>query len=326
MNSPIDIVVTWVDNTLPEWQQEYLYWKKIEIERGTQKPNHGDAFSETRYRSWNVFKYWFRGVAENCPWVNKVFLIVENKKHVPDWLDQNCEKLRIVEHKEFIPEGLLPLFNGPVIDLWYSRIPDLSDNSIICDDDFYFMNPVPDNFFFDNDVPKGPIYTEPFKQNPDLTFTPKINFFLTTWMRTRYNSAECACRYSGVKGYMLTYSHLPEARKKSFEQKWMVDMYDELYEKSAVSHFRHDDNILGNVFLDLPKLLGLTQNNPDFMINSKYLPLVPSKSADIVNAILSKKYMLVCLNDTAAEHPELLNLLVIKVFEEKFPNKCYFER
>nr|DAU15571.1 MAG TPA: Stealth protein CR4, conserved region 4 [Caudoviricetes sp.] len=36
--------------------------------------------------------------------------------------------------------------------------------------------------------------------------------------------------------------------------------------------------------------------------------------------------MLVCLNDTAAEHPELLNLLVIKMFEEKFPNKCYFER
>ena len=57
MNSPIDIVVTWVDNTLPEWQQEYSYWKKVEIERGTQKPNHGDAFSETRYRSWNVFKY-----------------------------------------------------------------------------------------------------------------------------------------------------------------------------------------------------------------------------------------------------------------------------
>lgn len=103
-------------------------------------------------------------------------------------------------------------------------------------------------------------------------------------------------------------------------------MYDELYEKSAVSHFRHDDNILGNVFLDLPKLLGLTQNNPDFMANSKYLPLIASKSADIVNAILSKKYMLVCLNDTAVEHPELLNPLVIKVFEEKFPNKCYFER
>lgn len=326
MNSPIDIVVTWVDNTLPEWQQEYEYWKKIEIEQGTQKPNHCDAFSSTRYRSWNVFKYWFRGVTENCPWVNKVFLIVENKKHIPVWLDQNCPKLRVVEHKEFIPEGLLPLFNGPVIDLWYSRIPDLSENFILCDDDFYFMNPVPDNFFFDNDIPKSAIIKEPYKQNPDFSFLPKQRLFLTTWMRTRYNSAQCACKYSGVNGYMLSYSHLPEARKKSCEQKWLIDMYDELYEKSSISHFRHDENILGNVFLDMLKLTGVTQNNPDYMTNSKYLPLIPSKLLEIVEAIISNKYMLVCLNDTLTDYPELLNLLVIKIFEEKFPNKCYFER
>lgn len=323
MNSPVDIVVTWVDNTLPEWQQEYEYWKKVEVERGIQKPNHGDAFSSTRYRSWNVFKYWFRGVAENCPWVNKVFLIVENKKHVPDWLDQNCEKLRIVEHKQFIPEELLPLFNGPVIDLWYSRIPDLSENFIVCDDDYYFMNLIPDDFFFKNNVPQSS-----FLKTKYINLSNFLKPVLSTWMLTCANTDLYASYISNNKNYMLLYSHQPEPRKKSFEQGILnnKEYYNEIYKRSKISHFRHDENILGHLFIHLLKLENITQDSDNINKYSKYVGLKVKDSAEIVQAIHSKEYKLVCLNDVETNYPELLNLLVIRIFEEKFPNKCYFER
>ena len=88
MNDKIDIVVMYVDSHNEAWKKEYEEYRKMEVEKKIQTPNSMAAFSEARYRNWDIFKYWFRGVAKNCPWVNKVFLIVENKSHVPSYLNQ----------------------------------------------------------------------------------------------------------------------------------------------------------------------------------------------------------------------------------------------
>ncbi|MBO7078188.1 MAG: hypothetical protein J6W64_00065 [Bacilli bacterium] len=36
---------------------------------------------------------------------------------MPKWLNRDHPKLRIVYHKDFIPNDLLPMFNGPAIEM-----------------------------------------------------------------------------------------------------------------------------------------------------------------------------------------------------------------
>lgn len=37
--------------------------------------------------------------------------------------------------------------------MWYSNIPDLSENFIESDDDYYFLNSIPEDWFFENNIP-----------------------------------------------------------------------------------------------------------------------------------------------------------------------------
>ena len=88
--------------------------------------------------------------AEKCvPWVRKVFLVVADETHIPKWLNTNNPKLRIVCHREFIPNELLPTFNSSLIEFFFYRIEDLSDIFITSNDDMYFLQPIPKNFFVD---------------------------------------------------------------------------------------------------------------------------------------------------------------------------------
>ena len=105
----IDIVVTYLNERDEKWQQDFNYWKDKEIKEGKAKAINRQAFGKERFREWDIFKYWFRGVENCCKWVNKVFLIVQNENHIPKWINRDNPKLRIVYHEEFIPKELLPL-------------------------------------------------------------------------------------------------------------------------------------------------------------------------------------------------------------------------
>ena len=61
----VDLVVTYVDNTDPVWIESISPWVK-------------NADSDERYRNWNMFKYWFRGVEKNMPFIRTVHLVVSN--------------------------------------------------------------------------------------------------------------------------------------------------------------------------------------------------------------------------------------------------------
>lgn len=320
MNNPIDIVVTWVDNSIPKWQEEFKYWKEKELSEQKQSQYNLDAWGDARYRSWDVFKYWFRGVAENCKWVNRVFLIVEDKDHVPDWLDTECNKLRIVEHKEFIPEEILPCFNGPVIDLWYSRIPDLSDNFIVCDDDFYFFNPTDAELFFENNTPCSSFSIKSYEPRDYF-----LKYLMPVWNCTLHNTKIYANNYLGNINKYVENSHFPEARSKSRELEILDKCYDDFLKASTVSHFRHKDNIQGDVFVEILKLSRVTINKNTYY-KAKYINLIDREYDNIIEAFISNKYNIICFNDIQELANENLNLTLKNLFKNKFPNKCYFER
>ena len=139
---PVDFVIAWVDGNDKEWQKQRQKYKS-----GFMEDN-----SEVRFRDWDNLQYWFRGVEEYAPWVNHIYFITWG--HVPQWLNLDNPKLKIVNHKDYIPEKYLPTFNSHTIELNMHRIQGLSRQFVYFNDDMFLTAPVTKEMFFKNDLPR----------------------------------------------------------------------------------------------------------------------------------------------------------------------------
>ena len=138
--SPIDIVIPWVDGSDPEWQREFRKYRSLSTGR--------DDNSEIRYRDWGNLQYLFRGIEKFAPWVRKVHFITTGQK--PEWLNMNAPKLHFVCHSDFIPKECLPTFSVRPIELNMHRIEGLSEQFVYFNDDYFLLRPVrPERFFRD---------------------------------------------------------------------------------------------------------------------------------------------------------------------------------
>lgn len=141
MQETIDFVITWVDGNDPEWQKEKFSYL----------PDSGNDVSISRYRDWETLRYWFRGVDKFAPWVNKIFFVTWG--HIPEWLDTNNPKLRVIKHNDFIPNEYLPTFNSNVIEYYFHNIKELSEHFVYFNDDFFIIDHVTPQLFFRHGLP-----------------------------------------------------------------------------------------------------------------------------------------------------------------------------
>ena len=192
----IDLVITYLNDN-EEWRKAFNYWKEKETNKGQADPNNRQAFGEERLRDWGTFKYWFRGIEKNCSWINKIFLIVQDEKQVPEWLNKSNPKLRIVYHNEFIPNELLPVFNIVPILMYVCNIKDLGENYIISDDDEFFLNPIKQDMFLKENKPVHVDNKIPFGYY-DMNTSDKVFFeILNNNLRIeeKYMKEDCVCAW-----------------------------------------------------------------------------------------------------------------------------------
>lgn len=139
----IDFVVTWVDGTDPAWQARK---RAAEAAEGGKASSDSEANGPDRYRDLGLLRHWFRGVERFAPWVRKVFFVTCGQK--PDWLDETHPKLRLLDHREYIPGEWLPTFHSNTIELNLHRVSDLSERFVLFNDDMFLLQPQgPENFF-----------------------------------------------------------------------------------------------------------------------------------------------------------------------------------
>ena len=312
---PIDIVVTYLNDSDPVWRKDYNKYKQEEINKGIIKATSKQAFGEERLRNWNFTHYWFRGVEQNCPWVNKVFFIVQNERHIPEWLDTTNSKLRIVYHDEFIPKELLPTFNGITIGLFINQIKDLSDNYIICDDDYFFLNPVTKEKFFIDDI----------AQHEDNSIPYGYFWDGDEFLHILNNNFDLEKKYTKDNTTKYHFYHLPNARKKSFEQKILKENYETIINAQKPSKFRYKTNLDGNFYVNILKLSGEANIRPKNTMynNSVYVALQPN-----IDFYQYKDKEMACFNDVdlATGHFEEISKALNEFLEYKFPNKSSFEK
>ncbi len=152
----IDFVVAWVDGEDSEWRKKReLYESEVKT-----KKSDSSSASSSRYREWDTFKYWFRSIEKNAPWVRYVFLVTDHQ--IPKFILKEHPKLKIVYHDEFIPSEFLPTFNSTAIELNFHRIEGLSEYFVYFNDDMFLNTPIEPSFFFKKNKPCYEYIERPF--------------------------------------------------------------------------------------------------------------------------------------------------------------------
>ena len=331
----IDFVITWVDGSDPAWQRERARCLH---------PEEADGqidFRDTRYRDWGNLRYWFRAVEAYAPWVRKVHFVTWG--HVPQWLNRECQKLHVVNHRDYIPGKYLPTFSSHPIELNLHRIEGLSEQFVYFNDDFFLTAPVQPEDFFKIGLPRDSLEESPLLFTmPQLMNSVNTNdvIFMNQHFRRDLCRKEHRNKWFSLQDphamlknlYMLGsgshYSfglnihHLPQAYlKDTFRQVWEAD--PELLDETCSHKFRSSGDVSQCVFkfwqlmsgrfepYDKRRVSRLYQSGRDF--------------DDLCSSIRTRRYKYICFNDADEiefdSHQKALN----EAFEAALPEKSPFE-
>lgn len=228
-SEPIDIIVPWVNPNDPIWRKDFEYWKQKES-------GQKDA---CRFRDMGVFNFWFRCIEKNMPWVRYIFLVLASPSQIPNWLNINHPKLKIVYHDQFIPKEELPTFNSSVINCYIPFIEELSDNYILFNDDFFVVKPIAETEYFKNNYPLGKFNLSDGKLHGK-----------EPWYHNIHNNCNIVSKYFGVKKHIMP-DHGPIAFNKTLQLFIHTKFSGEIKNALSNSKFRKNKNITDWIFYDI---------------------------------------------------------------------------
>ncbi|WP_422802920.1 Stealth CR1 domain-containing protein [Streptococcus sp. FT1-106] len=334
--SKIDFVVMWVDGNDPEWQKEK---QKFSVD------DNADG-SIYRYRDFGLLKYWFRGVEKFAPWVNNVYFVTWG--HVPEWLDLNNPKLKVVKHSDFIPEEYLPTFSANAIENNLHRIDGLSEQFVLLNDDFYLIDSVKGTDFFKNgkpmdtvalnvQCPQRSLVSRFFGINNTAIINDHFNFERSIkenfWKWYSLKNGKNVLRSIVLKGCPrfpgFWQHHLASSFCKStFEEVWEKE-YEILHQTSS-HKFRESTDVNQWLFKDWQIASGNfevrnVKFGEAFYIDRDGITNIKNR---IINYITHQKGKMIAINDGEMSDLEF-NLLVEdleKSFNEILPTKSHFEK
>lgn len=234
---PVDIVYLWCNGQDPAFIRQ-----KKERMQALNLPWNEENLGDLRYFDNEELRYSLRSVCQNMPWVNHIYIVTNNQR--PTWL-KNDPKVTVVDHREIIPESLLPTFNSVTIEMHLHKIPQLSEKYILFNDDFFIGTPLEKDFFFCDDKPIVRLrewkIASSLKEAEQLLNSDKISDFAKTQLRAWTLVAE---QYGLEHPYRL--SHCPDAYTKTAISK-VLDKHTQLTETNA-SPFRSDNDIQRVIF------------------------------------------------------------------------------
>ena len=297
-NKAIDIVVPFLNPASASWQAEYA---KYANQIGMKAAN--------RFRDWGTMRYWLRGVEQNCPWVNKIHMILFDESMIPDWLNVNHDKLHIVFHRDYIPSKYLPTFSSSVIEMFIPWIPGLAEQFIYSCDDMLFTKSIPENMFFDNGQPVSPL----------LKVGHSYQNIVEDWNCIENNNIRLIEKLLGGV-YNCHHPHFQIAFKKSFMQFIWSELGKDFEAGLSHSKFRNKYENQIWIFDDLQRLLGIAITNRNIFGNAKY------NSINNGDFSMFAGKQIVCFNDVDAQkNYEYVLAQFNKYMDSVLPTKSGFE-
>ncbi len=329
MHNAVDIVITWVDGSDPEWLAD----------KAKYSPQKNNDDRVNRYRDWGFLPYLFRGIEQYAPWVRKVHFVTWG--HIPTWLNTENPKLNIVKHSDYIPKKYLPVFSANPIELNFHRIEQLSEQFVYFNDDTLLINLTDVEAFFKNGLPVDTVCEIPLRFNPggidhiignDMMLINKnfnkrevVKRNFNKWFSLRSPKAALKNLYMmAANGFsQFDNPHLPVPLLKStIETLWENEKA--MLDDTCTHRFRSNDDVNQWLIRYWQFVTGrfFQAKGPQGKFFS-----IGRDDREIEGALVGEKYKMVCLSDDnpdidfEAEQKFILNLL-----HKKFPQKSSFEK
>lgn len=136
MNYKVDLVVPYVNCTDPTWLEQFNKYRSLskDVQNGL-----------IRYRDSGTLELVLMSVQKFVPWVENIYLVVSSESQIPKGLDSS---VRVILHKDYIPEQYLPMFNALALEVFLPFLPNTSDRFLYLNDDMIFTSPAKFTDFF----------------------------------------------------------------------------------------------------------------------------------------------------------------------------------
>lgn len=324
----IDFVITWVDSTDSKWLAKKNQYSDV-------KSDYQDSKTAERFRDYGTLRYLLRSIEKYASWVNHIFLVTDDQR--PKWL-QNTARLTVVDHRDFLQEKNLPVFNSNAIELSLDKIPGLAEHFVYFNDDIILNQPVkPEDFFDKSGMPRDTrIYfsLRPKEDFDSIQFTNlklinrdvikgrwplnKKGLFNGGYRRNNLHNF-LQLRRKWITGYYNPHSAF--SFTKSDFQRARKLWPDEFIQTSA-HRFREQNEISLWLICYLRMELGKFAPRP--LMFSQYYTIVDGDS--IQKDLQEGNHQVLCINDTETDDYLADITKLSQMLSEKFPTKSMFER
>lgn len=312
---PIDIVYTWVDGNDMNWlNNKNKYLKYV---------SNYDGNINNRFNDNNELKYSLRSIYKYANWINNIYIVVADGQK-PKWLNTNHNKIHLINHSEIIDKEYLPTFNSHVIEHNLYKIPNLSENFLYFNDDFFLGN---------------------YIKKKDIMYNDNIGYYLT---KKKYGNKNSSCKYisevtNNEIGFVSAWKNNNKLIKLLDEKLYNINCpwhqgvlckksifveinykYKNIINKVLNNKFRSIDDIAP---IGLSLFYGLYKKK--YIINTKisnrYVPLNKSKNfIYYLNSILYNRPKFFCINDIGTNDTNIKYMN--DFFELYFKDKCPYEK
>lgn len=307
----IDLIYLWVDGNDPKWLE-----KKHRITGNFD--NESEINNKGRYANNDELKYSLRSVEKYIPWINNIYIVTDNQQ--PEWLNVNHPKIKVIDHKEIMPEEALPSFNSSVIEYFIYRIHGLNEHFLFSNDDMFFNKKLQPDYFFEEDG--FPIVRLKRKLMKRYHYSIKL---LLLGRLGQYKSMVVRGAKLVEEKFGVFYSGIPhhnvDAYNKS-DYKYAVEvLFDEEVSRSQYSHIRKDGDLHRSAFSYYALATGKAHLK---YVSRKESSRIDVRKSDYLSYLNKYNPDLFCLNDGQRVKDE--DREKIKPFLEKvFPEKASFE-
>ena len=285
-------------------------------------------------------RYWFRGVERALPWIRKVHFVTWG--HLPAWLNTEHPKLHVVRHDVFMPKAYAPTFSSSAIMLNIHRIPDLAEEFILSNDDFFFLDRMKPSDYFQSALPCDCLHVRPITEACTDAFG-HILWNNISCISEQFDYQSCLAQHR-EKWFHPCYSeevladnrrmekmrHFPGFANPHLPQPFLKSTFEQVWEKAhARLHYASKQKF--RTWSDHTEWLMrdwqlATGKFTPYMRRGKYIALDAPKE-ELKKALLSTKHPIVCLNEGEKEVDFLSRRSYVQaLFQRVLPEKSAFEK
>lgn len=273
----IDYVVPMVFHDDAEWQQSF---------RSTGvRYDEANLESFVRFRSWGTEELLIRCVMKYMPWLRNIYILLAQESQKKEWMNRLSQpdgpQVKIVYHKEFMPQWALPTFNSCSIEMFLHRIPGISERFLYGNDDMFPLSPLSEEDFFVDGLPCQHYSENPFPESPNTFHLSCLNGlnFIGNEFNVHYRNSWLKGGHSITPMLKSTWEHLWERGRREIEV--------------SINRFRSADNFNQWLCPWWHHLAG------------KYVDKVPKRTyvstkntvEDVAKAMSASDVGIVCVND-----------------------------